>query len=347
MNDCILRLSGQILTDNASFTPSIVTAAWRIIQNKLRTSGYTGISWLKGDFFVSGLPKSSATDFAVQNWINWAGFYNGTGAPNGSLVLPQNFMEPLDCWERPNAAANSIAVQVFRPMDRTLNGLPTNGPLQSRNINWDWRNGQLLFPGTTVVWDLRVTCLTYLADFPVSGGSIVGSTPVPIIDCLSPFANLIAAEFSNIRGDLDAKSFYDMADQEIAELYGRDIAQPTAVRKVSEYGPMKNAYTPGTQQPPPSQPPQPARGQVVNYGWHQYRFRIAELFRWRIIHGLSISGSRRRHQLRRRYAFRNYFRYSNSPRIHRHGGVHDDNQSRPHKLRHRNQWIRRDGTGET
>lgn len=250
VNDCILALSGQVLTDNAAFTPSIVTGAWRVFQNKLRASGYTGVSWLKGDFFVPGLPASGASDFAVQNYITWAGFYNGSST-NGSLVLPQNFLEPLDCWERPNASANSISAQVFRPMDRTLNGLPTNAPLQSRNINWDWRNGQLLFPGTTVVWDLRVTCLTYLADFPVSAGSITPTTPVPIIDCLSPFANLIAAEFSNIRGDLDAKSFYAMADQEIAEIYGRDIAQPTAVRKPSEYGSMKGPYTPGQQPPAP------------------------------------------------------------------------------------------------
>jgi hypothetical protein len=257
VNDAILNIGGQILTDNAAFTSSIVTGAWRVIQNKLRASGYTGVSWLKQDFFVTGLPASAASDFAVQNWITWAGFYNGS-TTDGSLVLPQQFMEPLDCWERPNAAANSIPVQVFRPMDRKPNGLPTNAPLQSRNINWDWRNGQLLLPGTTVVWDLRVTCLTYLADFPVGGGSITPTTPVPIIDCLSPFANLIAAEFSNIRGDLDAKSFYAMADQEIAEIYGRDIAQPTAVKKVSEYNSMRGPYTPG--QTPPAAPQGPVQG---------------------------------------------------------------------------------------
>lgn len=245
VNDAIQTLGGNTLTDTADFTPVYVNVAWRVLQNKLRAIGYTGFARLKDDLIISALPVSASSDPAVQNYITWAGFYNGS-TTNAALVLPQEFMQPLVLWERPNASANGIAAQNFRQMDQTLNGIPTNGPKQSRNLNWDWRNDQLCFPGTTVVWDLRVRCLTFLDDFPVDGGGlIVTTTPVPILDCLDPFSNLIAVEFSRARGDLDTAAFAAAADAGIAALYSRDTNQPTAMHKPSEYGTMRNAYTPG------------------------------------------------------------------------------------------------------
>lgn len=243
LNDAIQALGGNTLTDNADFTPVVVNVAWRVLQNKLRAFGYTGFARLKDDLIISGLPASGSADPASQNYITWTGFYNGASTNTG-LVLPQEFIAPLVLWERPNGISAN-----FRLMDQTLNGIPTNGPKQSRNINWDWRNDQLCFPGTTITWDLRIRCLAMLADFPTLTGAIITTTPVPIVDCLDPFSDLIAAEFSSTRGDLDAKSFRDAADMAIAAIYSRDTAQPTAMRKPSEYGLMRNSYTPGTQPP--------------------------------------------------------------------------------------------------
>lgn len=253
INDSIQALGGNTFTDTADYTPVIVNVAWRVLQNKLRSIGYTGFARLKDDLIISALPASASTDTAVQNYITWTGFYDGVST-NGAKVLPQEFMAPLVLWERPNEDANSLpAAQNFRMMDPTLNGIPTNGPKQSRNLNWDWRDDQLCFPGTTVVWDLRIRCLTFLPDFPVNGiGEIITTTPVPIVDCLDPFSNLIAVEFSRARGDLDTAAFASAADMGIAALYSRDTAQPSAMRKASEYGPMRNQYTPGTSAPPVS-----------------------------------------------------------------------------------------------
>lgn len=259
VNDAIQQIGGNTLTDTADFTPIYVNTAWRVLQNKLRAIGYTGFARLKDDLIISALPASASSDPAVQNYITWAGFYNGSTV-NGAVVLPQEFMQPLVLWERPNASANSIPAQNFRLMDQTLNGIPTNGPKQSRNLNWDWRNDQLCFPGTTVVWDLRVRCLTFLPDFPVTpGGEIITTTAVPILDCLDPFSNLIAVEFSRARGDLDTAAFASAADSGIAALYSRDTNQPTAMHKPSEYGTMRNAYTPGVSVAPAA-PQAPAQG---------------------------------------------------------------------------------------
>lgn len=240
VNDAIQALGGNTLTNAADFTPVIVNVAWRVLQNKLRAIGFTGFAKIKQDLIVSSLPPSASADPAVQNYITWAGFYDGS-TTNAAIVLPQAFLSPLVLWERPHGINAN-----FRLMDPTLNGIPTNGAKQSRNLNWDWRNDQLCFPGTTITWDLRVRCLTLLADFPAPGGVITTSTPVEIVDCLDPFSNLIAAEFSKARGDLDAGAFSSAADSGIAAIYSRDTAQPMAVHKPSEYGTMKNSYTPGS-----------------------------------------------------------------------------------------------------
>lgn len=261
VNDAIVSIGGQTLTDTAAFTPLIVNAgAWRTLQNRFRAIGYTGFARLKDDLVIPAIPISASSDPAINNSITWAGFYNGSTV-NGALVLPQEFIAPLDLWERPNAGANAIPAQNFRMMDRCFNGIPTNGTKQSRNLNWEWIDDQLRFPGTTVVWDLRVRCLATQPDFPVDGsGHLITSTLIPIVDCLDPFASLIAFEFCNARGDIDAKAFNDSANIAIAAIYSRDTAQPTAIRKPSEYGPMRNPYTPGQQAPPAAPQAPPVQG---------------------------------------------------------------------------------------
>lgn len=251
VNDMIQTVGGNTLTDTADFTPTIVNAgAWRSLQNRLRSIGYTGFARLKDDLIVSAIPLSLSADPGVNNYINWAGFYNGSAVVT-SPVLPQEFLSPLACWERPNQSANGLpAQQNFVLMDQCLNGIPTNGAKQSRNITWEWISDEIRFPGSTVVWDLRVRCLTFQPDFPLSGNNVIVSTPIPIMDCLDPFASLIAFEFCRARGDADAQQFSDMANAAIAAIYSRDTAQPMAIRKPSEYGPMRNQYTPGQSTPP-------------------------------------------------------------------------------------------------
>lgn len=244
IQDAIVTVGGQILTDTADITPVMVNAAWRVLQNKLRAIGFTGFARLKDDLIIFAIPPSASTDIAAQNYISWSGFFDGATIHAG-VVLPQEFISPLVAWERPNQAANALSMsQPFRLMDQTLNGLPTNGPLQSRNLSWDWRNDVFAVPGSTIIWDLRLRCLTYQPDFPVVDGVLVTSTLVPIVDCLDPFSCLIAIEFCGPRGDLDVKSFEQRADDGIAALYSRDTAQPTAIRKPAEYGQMRNSYTP-------------------------------------------------------------------------------------------------------
>lgn len=259
VNDAILNAgAGQTLTNNASFTGLMVNVAWRNIQNRLRAVGFTGFARLKDDLIVSAIPASSSSDPGVNNSISWSAFYNGA-VSEASPVLPQEFLSPLVCWERPNQNANGLSsAQNFTLMSPCLNGIPTNGPKQSRNLNWEWIDDQIRIPGSTVVWDLRLRCLTYLSDL-APGGVATATTPVPIMDCLEPLSDLIAFEFVNPRGDLDAKAFSDAADIHIAEIYGRDTAQMKAIQKPSEYGTMRSPYTPG-QVAPPVAPQGPAQG---------------------------------------------------------------------------------------
>ena len=257
-NDAILNAgAGQTLTDNASFTGTMVNLAWRILQNKLRAIGFTGFARLKDDLIVPAIPISASSDPGVNNYIAWAGFYNGATV-NAGVVLPQEFMSPLVCWERPNAAANGIAVQNFIPMDQCLNGIPTNGPKQSRNLNWEWIDDQIRFPGSTVVWDLRLRCLTFLSDLAPTSGAIDPTVVVPILDCLEPLSDLIAQQFTAPRGNINSQAFEDHADLMVAAIYGRDTAQWNAVNKPADYKAMRNPYVPGVT--PPVSPQGPVQG---------------------------------------------------------------------------------------
>lgn len=245
VNDVIQTTGGQTLTDAADFTPVMVNAAWRVLQNRLRAIGYTGFAKLKDDLVISALTLSASADPAVQNYIDWTGFFDGVTLNTGK-VLPQEFLSPLVLWERPNGINAN-----FRQIDPTLNGIPTNGAKQSRNLNWEWRNDRIYFPGTTITWDLRVRCLTLQPDFT---DPIDPTQTVPIVDCLDPFASLIAKEFCDPRGDVDAKLFDNLADAGIAAMYSRNTAQATAISKPSDYGKMRNQYTPGAQPPNPQMP---------------------------------------------------------------------------------------------
>lgn len=235
LNDAIQSLGGEVLTDNAVFTLQMVNNAWQKMQNFLLSSGYTGFSRLKDEFIISAIPASVTPDPAVQNYITWAGFYNGS-ALLSFPVLPQDFISPLKLWERPNQIVN------FRLMDQTLNGIPTVAK-QSRNILWDWRDDRLCFPGSTIIWDLRLRYMAYLADF--TDVVATPTQPVQIMRCLDSFSNFICAEMAGSRGDLDAKSFIAEAQAGAAQIYSRDTAQPKAIAKPAEYGKMADSFTPG------------------------------------------------------------------------------------------------------
>ena len=265
------------MTDSQPFTLPIVNVAWRVLQRKLAGLGYL---LFEKEFILTALPPVSGSppDPGTQVWIDWTGYDDGSGTLNTNFVLPQWFISPLTLWERINVGAvanttlqdfeNALADdgytqdqidqivalappfpadapnQSFLDMDQVLNGLPAV-PQDSWNFYWDWRDNKIYLPGALGLTDLRVRGGSYLADF--TDIAVSPNQPVPIVQCLDPFANLICVEMAGSRGDIDAASFSAKADAGIALIAGRDLQAARALAKSSEVGKMPDRLTPGAQ----------------------------------------------------------------------------------------------------
>jgi hypothetical protein len=68
--------------------------------------------------------------------------------------------------------------------------------------------------------------------------------------CLDPLSCYACHEIAKGRKDLDAAVFLQDAEAAAMLVVNRDSAQPRAILKPSEYGKMRDQYTPGGPPPP-------------------------------------------------------------------------------------------------
>ena len=233
INDAIIAIGGEVLTDAQPFTQTFANASWRRFQDFLVDLGFAR---LKQEVVFTGVPAVTTTDTGAQAYISWSEYFDGT-SPQANPVLPQDFISPLDLWERVDGT-NGIYV----PLDQCLNGIPAV-PKTATNKLWEWREETLYLPGATSITDLRMRYAAYLPDFET--GSVPWyQQPVPIMRCLEPFAAYIAADFCRSRGDLDATVFEQIAEKGAIQIFNRDPAQGKSIFKRSEYGKQADKYSP-------------------------------------------------------------------------------------------------------
>ncbi len=237
LNDAIASINGDILTDTAAFTQTIVNAAWRRLQELLANYG---VSILNREVLLYNVPTVAGTDQGLQVWINWVNFFDGLTL-RSAPVLPQDMITPLDLYERAAGTHGN-----FTPMDQVFNGLPT-APKENLNRLWEWRQEAIYMPGALVLTEIRLRYAGFLADFAdVTGPPLVHwyNLPVPIMRCLTPFAWFICSEMARARGDLDAGAFDQQAMQAAEFIFNREPRQGRSIFKRSEYGKMPDANTP-------------------------------------------------------------------------------------------------------
>jgi hypothetical protein len=238
VNDAIVSIGGEVLTDNAAFTLVYVNAAWRRLQEFLANAGFAAFT---NETFIPNIPITGTADVGAFSFINWFGFSNG--ATTGmSPVLPGDLIAPMALWERKSGGST------YYPVDQILGGLPTV-PKDVYNRMWEWRDQNIYFPGATVLTDLRIRYKAYMLDFV--DNSPLPATPwynqlVPIQRCLNAFAWGICSEFSKARGDLDAGYFDQQAQISATMIYNADAqnAYSRSIMKTSENGRMVDQYTP-------------------------------------------------------------------------------------------------------
>lgn len=232
LNDAIQTLGGDILTDNAPFTTQVVNNAYRKMQRALASMGY----WtLEDEAIISGLVAIYSPDPAVQVWIDWTGYNNGQ-TTDAAKFLPSDLIEPLDCWERV-----ATTTEYFADMDLIQGSMPAI-PKTSVEQLWTWRANKLYMPGALNDIDIRVRYAKFLADFSDIGAD--STQLVPIVQCLDAFSNFICAEMALARGDVDGKGFTDAGMAAAAMIANRNAADSKGAYKVSEFGKMRDGYTP-------------------------------------------------------------------------------------------------------
>jgi hypothetical protein len=234
LNDAIVLIGGEILTDTAVFTTTVVNAAWRRLQELLSNYGFQS---LNRELIYVGVPATLSSDQGIFVWFNWVNYYNGS-ALVAFPVLPQDMIAPLSVEERISGATTN-----FVPMDQVFNGLPT-APKSTLNRVWEWRQETIYMPGATGTTDIRLRYAGFLADFVASGTTAFTAQPVPIMRSLNSFAWFICSEMARARGDIDAGIFDQNAMAAAEQIWNRDWRQDRSLFKGSEVGKMTDATTP-------------------------------------------------------------------------------------------------------
>ncbi len=201
-NDAIQTVGGNTLTNDADFTPFYVNRGWIMMQQELVSLGYRRF---RTDNLILTLPAVNNEDASIQVTLDWTGYYDGLNL-DGSIVLPQNLIQPQKLAERPTDAAPNI--NAFIDMDGPEQGIARipSIPKQQWNGLWVWDNNKIYMPGALAETDVRIDFLSFLPDFTGSGAGFPGSQTADILRCEDAFAGFISAAFCAARGDMDAGS---------------------------------------------------------------------------------------------------------------------------------------------
>lgn len=224
VNDAIQSIGGDTLTNTAPFTQVATNAAWRRMQSDLSDKG---LNRLESEVILTGIPVTSNLDPASQCFIDWNGYFDGNSYFD-TPALPGDLLIPLRTWERPTGQNWGTA-----PMVNFIDGLPSSMK-QGFNFIWEWRDDKLFFPGALSVLDMRVRYAKFIPDFADTigdQGQIVPwyNTPVPIVRCQDAFADYIAYEVTNARGDAAAAGFLVSGQLKANAIFNREARQKQRV----------------------------------------------------------------------------------------------------------------------
>lgn len=196
---------GDVLTDAAPFTFSILNSAYERVQLELAK---VGVETMTTEVWMIALPIMPTADPEARMVIDDSGcniFYPSTIGTVFSNVpqLPPDLLLPLTLWERPTGS--SITAQRLNQP----NGRLSRAPQQSYLLDWEWEADGLRFRGATQSQDLKVK---YEKNLPL----LVATTdPVPIRGVTNAAAYFGATLFAQSRGGMVAAEFKVEAMEEV------------------------------------------------------------------------------------------------------------------------------------
>lgn len=198
-------------------TQIIFNSANRRFQRFLGNLGYRQL--IGDNLIITGLQPNTNPDPAVQSYLTWGGFFDGT-TMNLNPQLPGYFMAPLKVSER-LTGTNSV----FIPMATAPDGLYGGNIRGQFDRQWEWRDQhQLFLPGATQTTDKQFRFIKYLGDITATV-AIDGTVtpwyyqPVPIVNCQSSLAWFVAFEVAMARGDAEAPALEERGKAEAEEIF--------------------------------------------------------------------------------------------------------------------------------
>lgn len=220
INDAIQSIGGEMLTNTQPFTQVMSNGAWLKMQKFLASLGYSRV---RKRVVLTGFPIVGSQDPASETILNWSWFFDGVSywIPPNTPVLPQDMIAPLRIGERQSPgfqATLTTGSRGFTPVE-----LAPDGNLDWRKRPWngwfDWRNDEIIMPGSTSPMDLEIYYAASLQPFNTVGEVEWYNQPLPIVQGESALAYFICNEFAVGRGDMDANSWLQMGQQDCRDLY--------------------------------------------------------------------------------------------------------------------------------
>ena len=219
VNDASNDISGDLLTDDAPYTPTILNTAWRWLQGRAYTAG---VETYLQEVVIYNFPVRASNDPSYQAFIGWQGCGDGQNQYE-SPALPQDLIQPLSIWSRPSVAIASDGTQPtnevpFRLMTQATDGLP----VWLDPCVYDWRQDGLYFFAQTFTQDYRIRYAAYRANLDITQPNSL----VPMMMCEDVMSARVAYEYANLRGAAQAPAMMQMSE----DAFGI-IAQRTSRRK--------------------------------------------------------------------------------------------------------------------
>jgi hypothetical protein len=220
----------DVVITNQPYMQQCANTAWRKMQMYLADKGYIRFT---DEIILTNLGPKVSQDPAVQPFIDWTGYNNGTTLDT-AIAFPENLILPMKLWQRvtgQNAMFSDICLWI--------DGMPSMVAMPYTQTA-EWRGDALYFSGFNQPIDLRVRYAKYIGDFIEANGLPWYMQPVPIVRALDSLSLYICAEIAGSRPDLelDTAAFTQGAEAAANLIYNRDVRQKQRVnvRRLSRSG---------------------------------------------------------------------------------------------------------------
>ncbi len=234
------KQQADILISNQPYMQQCFNTGWRKFQAFIANQGYSKFT---KEVEIDNLAAKTSQDPAVQTFIDWDGYNNGT-VLDATKVLPEDLILPLVVWQRVTGQ-NALFCQIGQWLD----GMPSVAATPYNQV-WDWRNDRLYFTGANTELDLRIRYANYIGDFIEANGLPWYAQTVPVVRALDSLSLYVCAEIAGSRPDLelDTVTFMQAAEAAAKLITNRDVRQKqrTNIRRMSRSGRLEgNMYGQG------------------------------------------------------------------------------------------------------